>query len=345
MKRSVRIAFFLLGAAILSGCSWLVDEDRSDCGGSLSIAYRLRLVTNERTELETVLSLETDAPVRDALEKYLRGVFTDVAHDVALSFYDEGGGRVEHLDEIMDKESFECSFFLPAQPLLHSCIANVADSGPVTLEGDEAWQSAQLVQHIEDGVTDPQATGLFTGRKSLEVRAAEGQQTAMDLFIANSATALVLETADAGDIAGLKVYVTGFADSFNVPDSTWNYTSAPLVRTEDLPLETGTQRCFASVHFPSRDYRPETRTVTETVEPFLSEPAPEPLWFWRVYVRIPDGSVTESVIEMSNPLRAGQLKILKAKVSDTGIVNVKDPAVGVSVTLDWHEGGNHIIDF
>jgi hypothetical protein len=98
------------------------------------------------------------------------------------------------------------------------------------------------------------------------------------------------------------------------------------------------------VHFPSRDYRPETKSVHETVEPFLSEPAPEPLWEWRLYVRTADGTVTESLLKVLTPLRAGQLKILKAKVFDTGIVTVDDPTVGVSVTLDWHQGSSHEIE-
>ena len=345
MKRSARIAALVLflGAAILPGCSYLVDEDQSDCGGALRIDYRLRLVTNRLAELETVLPDGEDLPVRKAIESYLEGVFSDIAHDVDFSFYDEGG-RQEHLSEVMDRENFELSIYLPAQTFLHSCVANVADSGPVSLEGDDAWQSAQLVQHSEEGVTDPQRTGLFTGRKTLEVKPIGEQGTSVDLFIANSATALVLETEKAEGVSEIKAYATGFADAFNVADSTWSFTASPLVRTDELKVESDTRRCFASVHFPSRDYRPETKSVHETVEPFLSEPAPEPLWEWRLYVRTADGTVTESLLKVLTPLRAGQLKILKAKVFDTGIVTVDDPTVGVSVTLDWHQGSSHEIE-
>jgi hypothetical protein len=346
MKRSARIAVlaFLSGAAILSGCSYLVDEDQSDCGGSLRIDYRLRLVTNARTELETVLSEEADVPVKNALQDYLKGVFSDVAHDVDLSFYEGTGARLEHLNEIMDREAFDCSLYLPAQTIRHACVANVADNGPVTLEEDATGPSGQLVQHASDGMAEPHRTGLFAGRKTLEVRPDADQHDDVDLFIVNAATALVLETEEADGIEGIKAYVKGFADGFDVADSTWLFTVDPLVKTDDLPVESGSRRCFASVHFPSRDYRPGTRTVTETVEPFRSEIAPEPLWRWLVYVRITDGTVTETVLDIPSPLRAGQLKILKAKVHDTGIVTVNDPTVGVSVTLDWREGGSHIID-
>ena len=344
MKRSARIAVFVLGAAILSGCSYLVDEDQSDCGGSLGISYRLRLVTNERTELETVLSEVADSPVKDALQAHLSGIFTDIAHDVDLSFYDESGERVLQLNEIMDKEHFECKPFLPAATILHGCVANVADNGPVTLEGDSEWPHGELVQGSAEGIADPQRTGLFTARKTFEVRALEELHEDVDLYIVNSATALVLETAGAEGIELLQVYVTGFADSFNVADSSWSFTSTPLVRTTELQVAAGTQRCFASVHFPSRDW-PGTRTVTDSQEPFVSDPAPEPLWEWRIYTRIEDGSVIESLLQISNPLRAGQLKVLKAKLLDNGVVSVTDPTVGVSVTLDWNENGNHEIEF
>ena len=345
MKRSVRIACFALGVAILSGCSYLVDEDQSDCGGEIRIDYRLRLVTNEQTELEKMLSGEKDAPVKKALQTYLEGIFTDVAHDVDLSFYDAAGARLEHLEAVMDREQFDCALYLPAQTIRHACTANVADSGPVTLEGGDTGPSGKLVLQVSEGMADPHRTGLFTGRKTLEVRADTDQRFEVDLTIANAATALVLETEQAEGVSEIRAYVFGTADGYDIADSTWRFTGAPLVRTDDLPVEAGSQRCFASAHFPSRDYRPGTKTITETEEPFRSEPAPDSLWGWHVYVRIADGSVTENVLEVKTPLRAGQLKVLKAKVFDTGIVSVDDPSVGVSVTLDWNEGGSHEIDF
>ena len=345
MKRSARIACFALGVAILSGCSYLVDEDLSDCGGAIRIDYRLRLVTNEQTELEKMLSEEKDIPVKKAIQAYLEGIFTDVAHDVDLSFYDPTGVRLEHLEAVMDKERFDCSLYLPAETIRHTCTANVAGSGPVTLEGGDAGPSGQLVQHAAEGMADPHRTGLFTGRKTLEVRANTDQQFEVDLTIVNAATALVLDLEKADGVSEIRAYVTGAADGYNVADSTWSFTETQLVRTDDLPVAVDSRRCFASVHFPSRDYRPGTKTITDTEEPFRSEPAPDPLWGWHVYVRIADGSVTENVLEVKTPLRAGQLKVLKAKVFDTGIVSVDDPTVGVSVTLDWNEGGSHEIDF
>jgi hypothetical protein len=345
MNRSVgKTAIVLLGAALLSGCC-LVDEDLSDCGGSLSIDYRLRLTTNRQAELEKVLPTEADAPVKKALQAYLQGIFNDVAHDVDLSFYEESGPRLHHLADIKDKEQFSVSLYLDAGTIPHTAVANVAGNGPVSLVEDAAWPAGRLVQKAEKEFADAHRTGLFSGRTLLTIQPDHDQRIGMDLTIVNAATALVLETADAIGIGTIQAFVSGMADGFNLADSTWTFTGNAFVRTDDLQVEAGTQRCFASVHFPSRDYRSGTRVVEETEEPFLSDNAPETLWEWHVYVPVADGTITESVLALSQPLRAGQLKILKAKVQDTGIVTVNDPKVGVSVTLDWQQGSSHEIEF
>ena len=60
---------------------------------------------------------------------------------------------------------------------------------------------------------------------------------------------------------------------------------------------------------------------------------------------LPDGTVTQSVLSMPAPLLAGELAILKGMVQDTGVVTTEDPDVGVSVTLDWHQGMEIPVDF
>ena len=57
-----------------------------------------------------------------------------------------------------------------------------------------------------------------------------------------------------------------------------------------------------------------------------------------------DGTVTETVLSIRQPLRAGQLKILKGWIGDDGDVRTHDHTVGVSVTLNWNDGGHHDID-
>jgi hypothetical protein len=51
--------------------------------------------------------------------------------------------------------------------------------------------------------------------------------------------------------------------------------------------------------------------------------------------------VTESVLGVRKPLRAGQLKIIRAKMYSNGALEPDGTGVGVSVTLDWKEAGHH----
>ena len=341
-----------MGAAALTACS-LIDEDLSDCGEELTVDYQLRLVTNMRTELETVLSLEADVEVSAALETYLEDVFTDYARDVDLSFYDTVGDMpiLEHMSETMDASQSSYTLYIPVRDYMHTSVANIAQTSQVSLEGMDFCHSASLVQHSVDGEADPHECGLFTARKRMDILEGLDQSFDVHLFMANSATALVLEAEEDANFKDIRVEVTGFAEGFNIADSTYTFAGSSLmagkdarIRTRKLEVEDSNEECYASVHFPSRDL-PDSKVVIETEEPFTTESADEMLWGWIVYVTLEDGTVTRSSLGLWTPLRAGQLKIVKVKVQRGGGVTTQDPMVGVSVTLNWNEGVNHEIEF
>jgi hypothetical protein len=52
---------------------------------------------------------------------------------------------------------------------------------------------------------------------------------------------------------------------------------------------------------------------------------------------LPDGSVTETVLGVKIPIKAGQFKIIKCTVTADGAVNPQAPWVGMSVTLKWND--------
>lgn len=354
MKRPFQISGLLLamGVAAFTGCN-LIDEDMSDCGTPLTVDYQLRLVTNMRTELETVLSLNADLKLSAALETYLEGVFTDYAKDVDLSFYDTQGDMpiLEHMSETMDAAQSSYTLYIPVRDYMHSCVANIAQTSQVSLEGTDFCRSARLVQHAVDGVADPHESGLFTARKRMDIQEGVDQTFDVHLFMANAATGLVLEQEEGAGFKDIRVEVTGFADGFNIADSTYTYAAASLsegkdirFRTQPVQAENSDEVCYTSVHFPSRDL-PETRVVIETEEPFTTESADEALWGWIVYVTLEDGTITLSTLSIRSPLRAGQLKIVKARLYKDGEVSPQDPLVGVSVTLDWQPGSTQDIEF
>ena len=97
------------------------------------------------------------------------------------------------------------------------------------------------------------------------------------------------------------------------------------------------------MNFPSRESS-HTRTIIETEEPFIAQPEDEALWEFRVYVPSPNSThqettYTETRLLINEMLNPGQLKIVKARVGKNGTIETDAPEVGVSVTLDWQQGG------
>lgn len=349
MTRLRHIAFFFaLGAATLLGCSRLVDEDLSDCAPEFDIDYELMLVTNLQTELETVLDVQTDIAVSGALKEHLGSIFTDFAHDVDLSFYDTGGSmdRLEHMQEIMDASQTSYALHLPGRDYMHVCVANLKGEPYVSLEGDGACNTARLVQRtsVKDTV-ESHTTGIFSARQRLSVQTGTDQTFNVSLYMVNAATSLVLDMTDAPDVQDVRVFLTGFADSFSLADSTYHFDSSLIVRAQRVPSDDVSELCFAAVHFPSRSISDQTKVHIDTDEPFPDEYADRPLWRWLVYSKLRNGSITETTLDVYTPLRPAQFKVVKGQMHDDGGVETKDHTVGASVALDWNPGLEHEIVF
>lgn len=313
---------------LLSGCKYLVDEDLSDCGGYNEVDCELRLQTNMQAELSTVLDLEGDIYVSQALESWLGGIFSAYARDIDLSFYEPEAPfqRLEHLQEKMNGKEAVYSFYLPAKAYLHHAVANIRDNDQVFLESAETVGSAILQQKAVNDTVHSFNTGIFTGRKEIRMEDYVDNRIDVHLYFTNAASALVLDEAKGRSAGSVKVYATGFADGFQIADSCFLFRQKTIVCTEDLPVSGGSETCYAAIHFPSRDS------------------AEGDIWGWHVYVSLPDGTVTCSVLGVKEPLQAGCLKIIKAKIFENGVVSVNDPTISVSVKLDWHEGEKYDLE-
>lgn len=321
--------WLLLSACwLMAGCS-VIDDDLSDCnqGEEFKIDYQLRLITNITTELETQLTTITEVGVADALRVHLKDIFSDKAHDIDLSFYDTEGDmtRLHHKRDIIDANQTSYTLTLPMQEYMHLAVANIAENHVVGLSNDENCQTSML-QQTDDSPIASHTTGLFTARLPMEVLSGVSQTFNVKLYMANSAVALVLDTKGHA-YSEMKVYATGFAKEFMIEDSTYVFPEKEVLVRADK-VETGNDLlCFCSVNFPS--HNPD------------EVGADEPLWQLRVYVTMPDGNITETIIDVKEQLKAGELKIIKGELDDEGAVRPYDSTVGVSVTLDWNEGGTY----
>ena len=320
-------ALLLVLTLLLSGCS-SIDEDLLDCGSEYEMEYKLCLETDINTELQSQLDQQTDGQVADALYNHLKNIFSDVAYDIDLSFYDTGkeGTLLQNKELEMGSNERSYTLFLPVHEYRHAAIANLVDNHQVVKEGEEQSHTLALLQERPDTV-DSHESGLFTGRADMDVKENQNQSFQVDLYMANSAAVLIIDQCGI-EVKDIKVFTTGFATGFNVNDSTYTFAKTPpIVRTTSV--DTGTdQLCFCSVNFPSRD----------------KADGDEPLWQFIVYVTLADGSVTQSVLNISEPLKAGDLKVVKAQLQEDGSLQPVSAEVGVSVTLDWKQGGSYETD-
>lgn len=344
-----RLLTAALTTVLLSGCSY-IDDELGECNNKkrYELDYELRLITNITTELHTQLGLETNVQLAANLRDHLSGIFTDYAHDVDLSFYDTEGAmpRLQHYQHIMDASRQSYKLYLPMPQYMHLAVANVEYNPVVGLNGAEFCPQSCLSTVIGSSTADTIAshtTGLFTARLPMKMLEDVNQTFHVHLYMANCAAALVIDPRG-HDISSLKVFSTGFASQFNICDSTYVFASRdPIVRTQQVRAEDSNEVCYCSVMFPSREpsHVNMTHSVVETTEPFRGEDSNETVWKFITYITKADGSVTQTIISIRKSIRAGQLMIFKGYVTDDGAVQTDDQTVGVSVTLDWNDGGNH----
>lgn len=341
VKRLACLIFAALAALLLTQGCCLVDEDQSDCSVDVSLRYEMRLVTNITTEIDTQLSLLSEAEVNAALKRYMRDVFTDFAHDAQLSFYDaepKDSLRLEYIDTILNAATAFIEIDIPAHHYDHRAIANLRDNGALIQVGDDRLPTARLQMVRRDTVPSMQ-TGVFFGHTDISIADNEDQTFKVELHMINCANALVLDTLGS-HIRDMKVYTTGFASELSVRDSLYNYAYSPIVVADPVDIgEAGL--CYAAVVMPS--HQPEdTRTIIEEDDSFVTEGDDSAaFWEYRIYATLADGTVTFTRLSVGTPLKGGQLKVLKARVCDDGSVRTGDSAVSASVELDWQEAGQY----
>ena len=341
----------LLCLAALASCS-TIDDDLSKCPDpqeeqEATLDYELRLVTNMTTEVQTQMSAQTDVALAAMLYGHLSTIFTDFAKDVNLSFYDTQGDsvRLYHDRHVMNASERSYTLYIPRQKYMHLAVANIEDDPVVHLENDKNCHDAVLRQ-IDGDTINSHTTGIFTARQLMEMIEGIDQTFNVKLYMANCSAMLVVDP-NGHDTSNMRVFTTGFATAFHIADSVYEYkTPSPMIRTTRLDPDESGFVGFCSVNFPSREPSSSaapktTRTVIETTEPFIAQPGQEALWEFHVFVPQPDGSVTKSVLGIMEPLRAGQLKIVRCKLGDDGGIVTSDQSVAVSVTLNWNNGGNY----
>ena len=316
-------------------CS-LVDDDTKDCDGTLTMDYELRLVTNLTTELETHLSMETEATLIQSIRKYLEPVFTDRPYDVELEFYDMQGASplMYHESHVMDASQSSYTLYVPVRDYMHLAIANLSSVPSLSLEGDDFCGTAKLSQEVKDTIS-PHKAGVFTARLPMYIKENENQKFDVHLYMANCVSVFMADTTGS-NIRDMKVFTGGFASDFEIRDSVYHYSNTPVMRTDRIAVNEGGNMVFASVSFPSL---PGVESKSD------GDGKDQVLWQIRCYATTAAGTVTETVMGVSEPLAPGDLKLIRAKLHDDGSISTDDTTIGISVILDWQPGTDHDVVF
>ena len=156
----------------------------------------------------------------------------------------------------------------------------------------------------------------------------------------NCAVALVIDL-NGHQLTSIHGSLSGMASAFAVADSVYLFDRNTVVRASRLDDGQGRTALYAAC-FPSKDSQ---QASYETYKPnkYSAPEASSSLWQMVVYTT-ENGRTTESTLSVSEPLRAGDIKVIKARIGDGGQVVTDAPGVGVSVKLDWKPGGDHDVE-
>ena len=345
----------------MQGCGLfeLIDDDLTACGVDYKMALNLELQTSLDLELQTTLYAETDVYTRQVLQQYFQEIFTDHAHDIRVGFFNQTTDELVHsINEVIDANQSTYTLYLPKDNYYALALANIKENGVIALQNTTYSRMAHLVTASQGDSLPTQRTGLFTVRKDITVLDSIDQQFQLTLHMANASVALVIDTAGV-PTTGIHAFVKGTADEFLIRDSIYHFGKPRIIAMDRIiPASTSQYSSpgLGEVAQRSEGYERDMRadSVPQTIPYMLGctclpsadqSDADGAYFFVSVYVSLPDGTTTETVLSVRQQLPAGSLKVIKTQLQPQGEVKpISSGEVGVSVTLDWKNGGEHNIE-
>lgn len=337
MKRLTVILLPLFFAA----CA-LIDDDLSVCGEELVVTYQVELHTELALELRTELTTEVEIPVRNALEQWLSPIFSDKAKDIDLRFYSWGTDELRYsVSEVINANQKSYTIVLPQEKYMHLAVANIEDNHGMYLRGDDHSATAQI--RVNEGAEiESLNTGVFTARLPMSIT--DSVRTFdVHLYMATAVVALVIDTTACDSLVSLSGRMNGGACGLSVYDSIFDHSSSRAFTLEEVRvnapsaapvrkgiLEGGEDNgahfaCYATVGMPTRDDTSWTVDFTSTLS---------------------GNRHTKTTLTIDKSLEAGTLRIIKLKMGPSGELDPSDtnPEMGVTITLDWKDGGSHDVE-
>ena len=126
-------------------------------------------------------------------------------------------------------------------------------------------------------------------------------------------------------VSKVESYVANTATHYSSRDSVYRKQSNQLVRMK--AVNSSRLMSMHAISFPSVAQQGGTRADGDGQ------------WAIDAYVTMEDGTVTKNRLTIDNSLDAAQLYVIKGTIDANGSLTTTNAEVGVSVTLNWQEGG------
>lgn len=321
------VASLMLALTTLTSC--IFDDLSANCGTNYRMRYTIEQSQALDTEIATQLTSANEQVFGNKLKAVLSPVFTDKAQDLNLSFFDLQHQSQYNTTMQMQAHTATYDIYLQPQDYHHIALANLSIEPLVKVSNLD--NDAQLTLCIDPTISDTiasQSVGIFTAQADIS-SASSQQDHSVTLYMKNCATALVLDR-NGQTPSSVTAYVKNTASSFCLTDSTYHFTAPRTVKM--TPLTDDNFYGFHATTFPSLSERDNVTLPAEN-------------GYWEIHIIVlQNGKYTKNVLKVSTPLRAGDCKIIKAKLTNNGGVVTNTQHVGVSVELDWKPGGNHEVD-
>lgn len=326
------LSALLLSAFPLSFVS-CIDEDLSRCGVNYSVDYRLELSASLRQTLDQQLTTPAERQLAAALRSDMTDIMSERAAVMDLSFFTlEDGNLAQHQTVEPDANNLSMTIYMNRGDYHNIALAATHSVSEVTISGASTYTGISLRQAQADTL-DSHSAAIYMGYGRMLMDNVSGHFY-VPLYMVNSVPVLVVNPNNSPAKA-LVAYTRRTSSGLHCSDSTFVYDNEAVIRTHRT--EGGGLLAFHSVCFPSAN----TAKSRATDDPTVAEGS---IWEMDLITQMPDGKYVKNTLYMKNPLKAGEMQVIKVKLNDEGGVVTENPEVGVSVELDWKPGGDFDIE-
>lgn len=260
-------------------------------------------------------------------------IMSERAAVMDLSFFTlEDGNLAQHQTVEPDANSLSMTIYMNRGDYHNIALAATHSVSEVTISGASTYTGISLRQAQADTL-DSHSAAIYMGYGRMLMDNVSGHFY-VPLYMVNSVPVLVVNLNNSPAKA-LVAYTRRTSSGLHCSDSTFVYDNEAVIRTHRT--EGGGLLAFHSVCFPSAN----TAKSRATDDPTVAEGS---IWEMDLITQMPDGKYVKNTLYMKNPLKAGEMQVIKVKLNDEGGVVTENPEVGVSVELDWKPGGDFDIE-